>query len=345
MGNNNGLSAQNVQVGLRPALLASCVSHASAQHSDVANAWRHQALVACYHPKRAWLLVAGQKLRFRVTPAEAIGATELQVPCNQCIGCRMDRSRDWSTRIWHEASCHEHNSFLTLTFNDAHLPSDYSIRTEDMQKFMKRLRAKLGFRIRFFGCGEYGEQNLRPHYHLMIFGHDFPDKQPWRKTQSGHMVYRSAQLETVWTFGHAEIGTVTLESAGYVARYIVKKITGEAAKEHYERTNPETGEVHQVKPEFICMSSRPGIGRQWYDKFSGDCFPSDFVVVDGQKRPIPRYYTKQLRKASEDQYWDVKTKRGERADEHQDNNTSERLAVREEAQKLRAAHLKRELDV
>lgn len=255
----------------------------------------------------------------------------------------MDRSRDWATRIWHEASCHQANSFLTLTYSDDHLPDDYSVSVVEMQKFMKRLRKKLGFRVRFFGCGEYGDENLRPHYHAIIFGHDFPEKRLWRKLPSGHYSYRSEVLDTLWTKGHAEIGTVTLESAGYVARYIMKKVNGHQAAEHYWRKHPITGCEAQVRPEFICMSSRPGIGRQWYDRFSGDCFPSDFVVVDGQKRPIPRYYTKQLRKASEDQYWDVKTKRGERADAHADNNTPERLAIREESQALRAARLKRDL--
>lgn len=255
----------------------------------------------------------------------------------------MDRSRDWATRIWHEASCHQANAFLTLTYSDEHLPDDYGVHVDEMQKFMKRLRKKLGFRVRFFGCGEYGEQNLRPHYHAIIFGTDFPDKRAWRKSTSGHIVYRSAELETCWTKGHAEIGTVTLESAGYVARYIMKKVNGDQAAEHYWRKHPITGCEAQVRPEFICMSTRPGIGREWYDRFSGDCFPSDFVVVDGQKRPIPRYYTKQLRVVDEPAHDAIKLKRKERAEAHADNNTPERLAVREESQTLRAARLTREL--
>lgn len=262
----------------------------------------------------------------------------------------MDKSRDWATRIVHESKLHERNCFITLTYANEHLPEDYSVSVRPIQLFIKRLRKWMGHnRCRFFACGEYGDTNLRPHYHLILFGLDFEDKYAWRRTQSGAITYRSAALERLWPYGHSEIGDVTLQSAGYVARYVIKKITGDQAENHYRRIHPVTGLCWDVKPEFIVMSNRPGLGAGWYDKYSCDAFPSDFVIVEGSKRPIPRYYKKRL-EAGEDQTRllnpsvRITAERKERALRQAENNTPERLAVREEILRLKAAQLERELD-
>jgi hypothetical protein len=226
----------------------------------------------------------------------------------------------------HEAATHEVNCFVTLTFAPEHLPPDGSVRVEDVQGFMKRLRKRVG-RVRFFACGEYGEDLGRPHYHLLLFGWAPSDRQLWRRTGSGHLVYRSQLLEAVWPFGHVEIGDVTPHSAGYVARYATKKVTGDAAEEHYSRVDGETGEVTQRRPEFITMSRRPGIGAAWWDEFSGDAFPSDFVVLDGKRRPVPRFYKKKL---DDLEAAKVTQRRKENARRHEDEQRPERLAVREE---------------
>lgn len=256
------------------------------------------------------------------------------------MGCRLSRSQDWATRIHHEAQLHERSSFVTLTFRDADLPADYSVSVRDVQLFMKRLRKSV-HAVRYFACGEYGDRNGRPHYHLIIFGHDFPDRVPWRRTGSGFVIDRSASLERLWPHGHCEVGTVTHQSAAYVARYCTKKVTGDLAAEHYTRVHPMTGQVVQVKPEFIVMSSRPGIGAAWFDEFAGDAFPSDFVVVDGRRSPVPKYYAKKL---AEREALKVKTKRKENARLHADNNTDTRLLTRDESSRLKAAHFTRELD-
>lgn len=253
---------------------------------------------------------------------------------------------------------HERSSFLTLTYNQEFLPPDHSLHVRDMQLFMKRLRKGVGHPVRFFCCGEYGDDAYRPHYHLLLFGKDFPDMYPWRKTESGFVVYRSAELEKYWPCGHAEIGTVTPESCGYVARYCLKKINGRDAKKHYLRTDTTTGETWSVRPEFCTMSTKPGIGSDWYDAFHMDAFPSDFVIMDGEKRPIPRYYAKKLEKAVQElkdkreldkdyrptQLEEVKDERKINARKHAGNNTPERLAVREEVLRLRLQQLHRELD-
>lgn len=252
----------------------------------------------------------------------------------------MARADEWRVRLMHEASCHEESSFLTLTFNDGNLPADYSVSVRDVQLFNKRLRKRMG-KFRFFACGEYGESSYRPHYHLVVFGVGFSDRTPWRKSASGHVLYRSAELESLWPFGHCEIGSVTSESAGYVARYCLKKVTGKPAEQHYQRINPVTGVLGPVRPEFITMSTRPGIGAEWYAEFGSDAFPSDFLVLDGRKVPVPRYYAKKLHEAD---LFDVKLARIARALLHENNNTPDRLAVRETCAELKAERLTRELE-
>lgn len=236
---------------------------------------------------------------------------------------------------------HDVSLFVTLTFSDDCLPSDLSVNVRDLQLFMKRLRKKYGSNIRFFASGEYGDKLLRPHYHLILFGIDFDDRVPWRKTSSGHVVYRSAKLEALWPFGHCEIGAVTRQSAGYVARYCLKKVNGERAAEVYRRVDAATGETWQVRPEFIVMSRRPGIGGAWFSEFRGDAFPSDYVVVDGLKRSVPRYYKNKLERI---EALAVGAKRQKRARKHAANNTDSRLLVRAEATALRVKRLTRALE-
>lgn len=294
----------------------------------------------CYHPWVAWPACPPARGIVSSASRSYRGAVSFALPCNQCIGCRLDKARDWATRITHEAQLHRDSCFVTLTFGPDHLPEDGSVSVRDLQLFMKRLRKKVG-KVRFFGCGEYGDHSDRPHYHVILFGYDPPDRKVWRRTPSGHLVYRSETLETIWPYGHVEIGNVTIESAGYVARYCTKKVTGHAAEEHYRRVNPDTGVIYQLKPEFIVMSNRPGIGRDWFDLYSMDAFPSDFVIINGQKRPVPRYYKKQLDDLSS---LKVTAARKSKAREHEDNNTPERLAVREEVQTIRAARLTRSME-
>lgn len=294
----------------------------------------------CFHPAQVWPARPPARGIVWRRSDSFDGARSLEVPCGQCIGCRLARSQDWATRIAHEAQMHDDNMFLTLTFNDEELPWDRSVSVRDVQLFMKRLRKMVG-KVRFFACGEYGARLSRPHYHLIVFGHRFTDLVPWRRTSSGFVVSRSPSLERLWKHGFSEVGEVTHQSAAYVARYVVKKVTGSLAKEHYSVVHPETGEVSRVAPEFICMSTHPGIGAEWLAKYRGDAFPSDFVVVDGKRRPVPRYYVKK----QEDWYQDeVKYLRSVQSEKSAANRTPERLAVREEVQEMRVERLQREYE-
>lgn len=269
----------------------------------------------------------------------------LTVKCGKCIGCRLDKSREWATRCVHEASLHEQNCFVTLTFSDEHLPWDYSVSVRDVQLFMKRLRKGVG-RVRFFAVGEYGGESLRPHYHLLLFGYNFADRRLWSKTPSGSFTYISEYLAKLWPFGMHTIGDVTRESAAYCARYSMKKIGGVVAASHYRRVHPITGELVQVRPEFAVMSRRPGIGADWFDNFMSDAFPSDFVIIDGRKVKPPRYYHKLLARQNPDAASDVTDDRLDRMAEPKvlREQTDERLAVREEVQAARVERLKRNLE-
>lgn len=221
---------------------------------------------------------------------------ELQLPCGQCIECRFKRSRDWAVRCMHEASLHDKNAFITLTYAPEHLPSDGSLDYKPFQKFMKRLRKQFtGTNIRFYMCGEYGENFGRPHFHACLFGVDFSDKKYLTKTKSGSVIYTSKTLEKLWPFGLSSIGDVNFQSAAYVARYIMKKITGDASFKHYNQIDAD-GVITTRKPEFTRMSLKPGIGAGWLDKFHSDVYPHDFVVVNGRKNAVPRYYDKKISK-------------------------------------------------
>lgn len=282
----------------------------------------------CYHPASAFKCSDGSIVFTELSRYDIIG--DIKLPCGQCIGCRIDRSREWSVRCLHEAKCWKENSFITLTYNEENLPSDKSLQYRDFQLFMKRLRERTGLPVRFFMCGEYGELDQRPHYHALLFGYQFPDLQYWGKSPTGHPVYRSAILESLWTKGNSLIGNVSRESAGYVARYCMKKVTGDLADAHY---NGRT-------PEFARMSLKPGIGAEFFRKYTSDVLPNDYVVADGIKVPVPRYYDKLFERSSGD-LEAVKERRIEFGLKHSDNNTPERLAVREEVAKAKLKSLVR----
>lgn len=223
--------------------------------------------------------------------------TQLTVPCGQCIGCRFNRAENWASRMMHEASIHEHNSFITLTYNDDHLPPDGNLSPDDVTKFLKRLRKHLkGKKILYYYCGEYGENFSRPHYHICLFGYDFSTDRFPHRLAGETPVYRSPSLEKLWPFGFSEIGSLEYDSARYVAGYVQKKVLGKKAKEHYSKIDPQTGEVQDVLPEFARMSRRPAIGLNWIKQYHSDIYNHDVCYVGDKKLRPPAYYDKWLKK-------------------------------------------------
>lgn len=296
--------------------------------------------MTCYHPITAWRVENDTRLKFSEPHKGAL--EKLQVPCGRCIGCRLARSRMWATRCMHEAQLHKYNCFITLTYSDDNLPFPPSLNVEHFQKFMKRLRKKFGAKVRFFHCGEYGEKLSRPHYHAILFNCDFPDKYLF-KIENGFKLYRSPLLEQLWPFGHSMIGEVTFESAAYVARYCLKKITGRDAQDYYSRYDPLTGIVYELSPEYTTMSRRPGIASGWFDRYASDVFPDDFIVVNGFKIKPPRFYDDLLKKHDPYLFDEIKFDRWERAVNSLDN-TPERLQARETVQLARLSKLKRPIE-
>lgn len=241
--------------------------------------------MSCYSPLHAYKGKSNdpQKTKIVFRRADSFKGEKLDLPCGQCVGCRLERSRQWAVRCMHEASLYSDNSFLTLTYSDQYLPPNNSLVKSDFQYFMKRLRKSLAPKtVRYYHCGEYGEKG-RPHYHALLFNHDFKDKKIF-STRGGNSVYTSAHLSSLWPQGFSVIGEVTFESAAYVARYVMKKVTGKKAESHY------AGRV----PEYTTMSRRPGIGKNWYEKYKSDVYPHDRVIVRGNPTRPPRYYDTQL---------------------------------------------------
>lgn len=213
----------------------------------------------CFFPLTAWKPLQSHRgsAPVFVKPRDGL-AKELKLPCGRCVGCRLERSKQWSIRINHEASLFERNCFITLTFSPEHLPNPPILDVKIFQDFMKRLRKQYvpkcpydepdlreswfaDHGIRFYHCGEYGERTARPHYHAILFNFDPPDKVLW-KVVNGHRYYISKSLEEIWGLGHVVIGEVTFESAAYVARYVMKKINGPNAQMHYSVYDKDTGE-------------------------------------------------------------------------------------------------------
>jgi len=287
----------------------------------------------------------------------------INISCGQCIGCRLERSRQWAIRCMHEASMHENNCFITLTFSPEGLAkrnaefrkeekthpervigwNPVGVHPRDYQLFMKRLRKKFQG-VRYYYCGEYGEKNNRPHYHACLFNINFADKQLY-KMSNGIPLYVSETLEEIWPYGFVTIGDVTFESAAYVARYVMKKVNGEQAKQDgtYVRHDAETGEASFVKPEFNAMSRRPGIGKTWFEKYKEDVYPNDFVILRGKKCRPPKYYDKLLELEDAYTYDDIKMDRMENALAWVEEQTPERLAAKEKCKTVQIEKLVRNI--
>ena len=278
----------------------------------------------CYHPLKAYKLFSGEVVFIERGDVVA----SLSLPCGRCVGCRLERSRQWAVRCIHEAQMHPVNSFVTLTYDDEHLPLGGSLDYRDFQLFAKRLRKRLG-KFRYYMCGEYGEQTSRPHYHACLFGLDFPDKKPIRSRDGRPYLFDSRILSDLWGLGLCSIGAVTFESAAYIARYVMKKQTGEAAKLHYRRVDSE-GEVFYLTPEFAHMSLKPGIGDTWFSRFSSDVYPSDQVISNGRPAKPPRRYDILLDRKDFSLLEDIKYRRLVNGISRRADSTDERLAVREQ---------------
>ncbi len=310
--------------------------------------------MVCYSPITAWRgreLTARGKRPLVFNPRYALNPDiSVSVPCSQCIGCRLEYSRQWAVRCVHEMQLHDRNCFVTLTFSDEYLLSPvcrgvkswerYSVNKREVQLFMKRLRKRYGAGIRYFACGEYGKDNDRAHYHAILFNHQFDDRKYWKLSASGERLFRSESLESLWPFGYSSIGAASFQTAAYVARYMLKKVKGSSAKEAYSPiVCPVTGEVLDRKPEFATMSQ--SLGKKWFEQFSSDVYPSDEVVVEAVSQKPPKFYDGLAETMEEYHIERIKRERKARALERDEG--PDRRRVREQVQLARLERLGRDL--
>ena len=329
--------------------------------------------MACTSPLKGWCAPNGG-----ITFAKKDSHTkiEMQVPCGQCTPCRLARSREWASRLVKEAMYWrpEETSFITLTYAPEYLPKDESINVVHFQKFMKRLRKHFtGQKIKYFHCGEYGTecknckkskfacecgnyiQGLgRPHYHAIIYGVDWDDKQPWKTTKAGSTIYRSPTLEKLWVMGHSSIGDLTFESCAYVSRYIMKKINGKQEQEgHYIKElsiNHETGEIvtSKLTPEYITMSRNPAIAKEYFYDFMQEIANNDSILLSRKgtvyETKPPRYFDKQLEKQDPTALELIKTARLRRQRANKADNTPERCEIKAQLKQLKMSEVTRDFE-
>lgn len=298
----------------------------------------------CYSPLHGFKGEINENGRRPILWKAPFGSERQDVPCGKCVGCRLAYSKNMAIRCMHESEMHKDNSFITLTFDDDHVPKDGYVDIRHVQLFMKRFRKLVSKPLRYFFAGEYGGKYGRPHYHGLIFGYDFPDK-VLVKERMGNRLYQSKELASLWPFGFHSVGDVSFASAAYVARYCVKKADGK--HEYFRDENGKRMQVEKstgvVQPaEFTLMSRNPGIGSTWFDKFRDDVYPSDFLVVNGGKAKPPRYYDYLLDKADSELLESLKLQRSQKVDWRE--STLDRLMVKEEVKLAKIKSLKRTLE-
>ncbi|AXH77465.1 MAG: replication initiator protein [Microviridae sp.] len=293
--------------------------------------------MSCYSPLKGYRSVdvdrSTGKRGIVFTPQKGFKDLPMEVPCGKCIGCKIDRSKEWAVRCVQEASLHKENCFLTLTYAPEQMPSNGSLCPQTFTRFMKRLRKSvLPQKIRFFQCGEYGTRMERPHHHAIIFGWVPKDLKLWRK-KGEVSLFRSELVEKLWPFGFVTVGQVTYESSAYIARYILKKVNGPDAEEHYN------GKF----PEYITMSRMPGIGKGWIEKYHNDVYRNDTLVYGlGRITKPPRFYDKYYQQIEPEHFKEIEAERRKREAES-DYNSEYRLKVRKRIQEIKLKNQEREI--
>ena len=223
------------------------------------------------------------------------------IPCGMCTSCRLDYSREWANRCYMESLESKDNYFITLTYDDDHLPigdkGNATLIKKDFQDFMKRLRKfyKDNFNvdnIRFYACGEYGSQTYRPHYHFIGFNLPIPDLSTIfidrskgsidisikNQSVSGDLYYYSAIIDKCWSKGHVLVGKANWSTMAYVARYIMKKLKGQSKMAY---------DVLSIEPEFTLMSRSPGIGQKYFDAHRSEILEKGYILVKRGDKVIP----------------------------------------------------------
>lgn len=210
------------------------------------------------------------------------GVTRVLVTrCGKCFECQKAYSNEWALRLYHEKKYHNYTFFLTLTYDDYHLPEDGQLKKKDVQDFILRLKELVDFR--YFLCGEYGGKGGRPHYHILIFTDDI--EHFWLVNTKAEKYATSLLVSSLWENGFHSIElNVQFATLKYVAKYMQKSRMEDFPKDFQ-------------KP-FLLMSHKPYIGLReddllkWYMQRNGD----DKFYIDGFPYSIPNFYNQVLQR-------------------------------------------------
>lgn len=258
-------------------------------------------------------------------PLLSLTGKSFPIPCGRCMGCRLEYSRQWAVRCMHEKAMSPDNVFLTLTYDEEHLPPGATLVRNDPVLFLKRLRDAVSpKRFRFYGCGEYGTKYKRPHYHFILFGIDFADKRFYKLAKGGQRLYTSEFIRKYWPHGYNVLGDVDFDSCAYVSRYVANKKNGDMATAHYN------GRL----PEFSMMSRMPGIASQWFEKYGKHAYQWDSVIMNGREVRPPRFYDTRYEVVDADHLRALKSVRRRRARANAADNTSARRHTKEDLLRL-----------
>lgn len=289
--------------------------------------------MACYAPRKAYRTTTGLSF-YESSRNDNLGSIDL--PCRQCIGCRLDRAHEWTIRIMHEAQLHHDNAFVTLTYKEEARPK--GLNHQDFQKFIRALRKQQKKEIRYYMCGEYTPQNNYPHFHACLFGVTFPDAKNWKQNDDGRWIQTSDILDKCWKRGFTTVGELNQTTANYCARYIIQKGDEHAAK---YLTVDADGVITRLPREYNRMSLKPGIGALWYNRHKNDLYAFDYAIDSrGHKHRVPTYYDK-LHERSGADIDQIQYQRQLRGQAQSANNTDDRLLTRHIVHKARIRALKR----
>lgn len=301
----------------------------------------------CYYPQTVYRSKQGRDPKTGRWPivfdkSQGYSDHQLQIRCGRCIGCRLDKSREWSIRCYHESLLYSHNWFLTLTYDNENLDKKcgiyddelgkivaYSLNKVEFTKFMKRFRKHYGKGIRFFHAGEYGDISGRPHHHVGVFNMNFKDLEVYN-VEGDVKLYTSEKLNKIWRNGYCVIGELTIKSAAYIARYIMKKMFGKDADEYYDG----------IEKEYSSCSRN--LGKEYYNKYGENFRRLDTITINGKKMPVPRAYDKWFEEMDKELFELVKHRRRKKAKDREDG--FERRAVKEHIKRRKITSLQRRVD-
>jgi len=250
--------------------------------------------MTCENQLTAYQGAYGGPLKFN-KPMDGRAWTRIELPCGQCILCRLEHARQWAVRITHEAQRHNESSFITLTYDDKHVPEYGSLDYKrDMQPFWKRLRKEYG-KIAYYAVGEYGDKTQRPHYHACVFGQAFTDRRLILREEPSRLWTNQTLLE-IWGKGHVSVGALNFQTAQYTASYVTKKLNNE---KRYVRIDKVTGELVEIEQPRAYMSLKPAIGKTWIEANHKHVYARDRVVVNGSPQKPPKFYDRWLKETDE----------------------------------------------